>query len=75
MTLDKHTIQGISQISSKTLPVADFEQLMLDADYTRIGSAPAKGSRIKFWWSHQTFPRVESIYSSDLKTAITAYHV
>jgi hypothetical protein len=48
MTLDKHTIQGISPISSKTLPVADFEQLMLDAGYTRIGSAPAKGSRIKF---------------------------
>jgi hypothetical protein len=75
MTLDKHTIQGISPISSKTLPVAEFEQLMLDAGYTRIGSDPAKGSRIKFWWSHQTFPRVESIYSSDQKTAITAYHV
>ncbi|MEG4027195.1 MULTISPECIES: hypothetical protein [unclassified Microcoleus] len=75
MTLDKHTIQGVSPILSKTLPVAAFEQLMLDAGYTRIGSAPAKGSRVKFWWSHLTFPRVESIYSSDLKIAITAYHV
>ncbi|MCL1465602.1 hypothetical protein [Argonema galeatum] len=75
MTLDKHTIQGIPPISAKTLPVADFEQLMVNAGYIRIGSAPAKGNRVKVWWSHPTFPRVESIYSSDMQVAITAYHV
>lgn len=34
MTLDKHTLQGISQISAKTLPTASFEHLMVDASYT-----------------------------------------
>jgi hypothetical protein len=27
MTLDKHTIQGIPKITSKTLPASDFEEL------------------------------------------------
>jgi hypothetical protein len=75
MTLDKHTIQGIPKITSKTLPASDFEELMVNANYTKTGSAPAKGNRIKVWWSHATFPRVESIYSPDLKIVITAYHV
>ena len=75
MTLDKHTLQGIPQISAKTLPTANFEQLMVDASYTRIGSAAAKGNRVKVWWSHPTFPRVEAIYSADMQVVITAYHV
>ncbi len=75
MTLDKHNLQGISKITSKTLPVDDFEQLLINAGYTKVGSAPAKGNRVKVWWSHATFSRIESIYSPDLQVAITAYHV
>lgn len=75
MTLDKHNLQGISKITSKTLPVNDFEQLLINAGYTKVGSAPAKGNRVKVWWSHSIFSRIESIYSPDLQLAITAYHV
>ena len=60
MTLDKHKIEGIVQIQ---------------AGYTKIGTAPAQGNRIKSWWTHPTYPRVESIYSPDGTIAITAYHV
>jgi hypothetical protein len=74
MTLDKHQIDGLAQISSKILLASDFEQLIRDAGYTRIGSAPAKGNRVKVWWSHPTFSRVEAIYSPDLTLVITAYH-
>ncbi len=75
MTLDKHTLQGVPKITSKTLPKADFEQLLLNAGYIQVGSAPAKGNRVKVWWSHSSFSRVESIYSPDMQIAITAYHV
>lgn len=75
MTLDKHTLQGITQITAKTLPTANFEQLMTGAGYTKIGSAPAKGNRLKVWWNHSTFSRVEAIYSADMQVVITAYHV
>ena len=75
MTLDKHTIQGVPKISVRTLPAADFEQLIMGAGYTRIGSAPVKGNRVKVWWSHPIFPRVEVIYSPDMQVVITAYHV
>lgn len=75
MTLDKHIIQGIAPISAKTLSADDFAQLMVASGYTKIGSALAKGNRVKAWWSHQTFPRVEAIYSPDMQLVITAYHV
>jgi hypothetical protein len=52
MTLDKHTLQGVPKITSKTLSKADFEQLLVNAGYTQVGSAPAKGDRVKVWWSH-----------------------
>jgi len=47
MTLDIHTLQGVPKITSKTLPKADFEQLLLNAGYTQVGSAPAKGHQDK----------------------------
>lgn len=75
MTLDKHKLDGVSQITAKILPSSDFETLLTDAGYTKIGSAPAKGNRIKTWWSHATFRRIEAIYSPDEAIAITAYHV
>lgn len=75
MTLDKHKIDGIPQITSKTLPATEFDSLLTAAGYTKIGSAPAKGNRIKSWWSHQKFARVEVIYSPDNRLAIMAYHV
>ncbi len=43
MTLDKHQIDGLSPILSKILPAENFEQLMLNAGYTVMGSAPANG--------------------------------
>ncbi|MEO0868091.1 MAG: hypothetical protein AAFY17_06500 [Cyanobacteria bacterium J06642_11] len=74
MTLDKHTLDGIEQITQKTLPVEDFERILTDAGYHRLGSAPARGKRVKIWWRHDQYRRIESIYSPDEKVAITAYH-
>jgi hypothetical protein len=75
MTLDKHTIQGLSAFTTKTLPSGEFEKRMTDAGYYEVGTAPAQNGRVKVWWSHDIFPRVESIYSSDKNIVITAYHV
>ena len=75
MTLDKHTIQGLAAFTTKTLPSSEFEKRMLNAGYYEVETAPAQGGRVKVWWSHDTYPRVESIYSSDKNTVITAYHV
>lgn len=75
MTLDKHQIDGTDRTNSKTLPTRTFDQLLLKAGYTKIGSAPAQGNRIKAWWTHPTYRRVEVIYSPDTSIAITAYHI
>ena len=75
MTLDKHLIDGIPPITTKVLPASDFDTLLIQAGYSKIGTAPAQGNRIKAWWSHLIHPRVEAIYSLDGATAITAYHV
>lgn len=75
MTLNKHLIQGLDPFNAPTIAAATFEQKMNDAGYTNMGSAPAQGKRVKVWWVHSSHPRVESIYSQDMKTVITAYHV
>ena len=75
MTLDKHKIDGLPQITSRTLPADEFDALLTQAGYSKIGSAPAKGNRIKAWWTHPVHNRVEAIYSPDHAIAITAYHV
>lgn len=75
MTLDKHKLEGIKQITVKTLPTDKFESLLSDAGYLKLGTAPAKGKRLKVWWRHEQYRRVEAIYSSDGKIAITAYHI
>ena len=75
MTLDKHKLDGITQITAKTLPSTEFELLLLTAGYGKIGTAPAQGNRLKVWWTHSTFRRIEAIYSADGIVAITAYHV
>ena len=75
MTLDKHTIQGLTAFTTKTLPLSEFEKRMINAGYFEMGTAPAQGGRIKVWWSHDEYPRVESICSLDKNTVITAYHV
>ncbi|MEG3977554.1 MAG: hypothetical protein WBA89_01075 [Microcoleus sp.] len=75
MTLDKHKLEGITQITAKTLPSTEFELLLLTAGYGKIGTAPAQGNRLKVWWTHSTFRRIEAIYSADGIVAITAYHV
>jgi hypothetical protein len=75
MTLDKHQIDGLSEFSSKTLPAEEFEVRLGEAGYSKVGSAPAQGGRVKVWWTHREYQRVESIYSNDKQTVITAYHV
>jgi hypothetical protein len=74
VTLDRHTLDGVPQIKSKTLTATAFEQLMTTAGYSQMGSASAQSNRIKIWWTHDTFRRVESIYSANKKIVITAYH-
>jgi hypothetical protein len=75
MTLDKHTIQGLEAFTAKTLPSNEFEKRMVRAGYYEVGTAPAQGGRIKIWWLHGEYPRVESIYSPDKNIVLTAYHV
>ena len=75
MTLDKHDLDGVAKIQAKILPVPEFEALLTGAGYTPIGTAPAQGNRVKVWWTHDRFRRIEAIYSPDGAVAITAYHV
>lgn len=56
------------------MPAVRFEQMLVDAGYNKVGVAPAKGNRIKAWWIHRNYQRVEVIYSADAATVITAYH-
>jgi hypothetical protein len=75
MTLDKHKLDGVEQITVRTMPTELFDGLLTQAGYSRTGSAPAQGNRLKAWWSHLEFRRIEVIYSPDGAVAITAYHV
>lgn len=75
MTLDKHQIDGLSAFTRKVLSAGQFESLMETAGYRISGSAPAQGGRIKRWWVHDQYRRVESIYSPNERMVITAYHV
>ncbi|MFP5274847.1 hypothetical protein [Coleofasciculus sp.] len=75
MTLDQHDLDGIAKITVKILPTPEFEALLIAAGYSKMGTAPAKGNRIKVWWVHASFRRIEAIYSPDGAVAITAYHV
>jgi hypothetical protein len=73
MTLDKHTIKGISPFRAKTCPVPIFEKLMSQAGYQQSGSGQGKGGRLKIWWTHPSHGLVEAIYTGDRQTVITAY--
>jgi hypothetical protein len=75
MTLDKHQIDGVPPWGQRTVDSKVFEAVMLAAGYMITSSAPAHQGRIKIWWTHTTYSRVESIYSPDKSTVITAYHV
>jgi hypothetical protein len=75
MTLDRHKIEGVPQITVRVLSAETFDEQLIQAGYVKIGTAPAQGNRIKSWWTHPDYPRVESIYSPDGTVAITAYHV
>ena len=74
MTLDKHEIEGVASFGRTTVKASTFEGRMKDAGYSQIGSAPGQRRRVKIWWRHDTYPLVESIYSPDKQTVITAYH-
>lgn len=75
MTLDKRTIQGLPAFTTTTLSKSEFEERMINAEYYEVGTAPGQGGRIKVRWSHNAYPRVESIYSPDKNIVLTAYHV
>ncbi len=75
MTLEKHQIQGIPQFKCKVIDSSQFEEIMQKAGYCKMGSSPAQVNRIKVWWTHTEYQRVESIYSPDKTKVITAYHV
>ena len=63
------SLLGIHQLLELVLKL---EKRMLNAGYFEIGSAPGQGGRIKVWWSHNEYPRVESIYSPDKNIVLTA---
>lgn len=73
MTLNLHEIDGLPGFEYRTISTTAFEQRMKGAGYEIVGSAPARGHRVKVWWTHKKHRRVESIYSRD-GTVITAYH-
>ncbi len=75
MTLNKYRIDGLPAITSRTLPASELDAMLPAAGYAKIGSAPTQENRLKSWWNHSKFARVEVIYSPDGQTAITAYHI
>jgi hypothetical protein len=46
MTLDKHKIDGVPQITVRVLPAEEFDTLLTQAGYRKIGSAPAQGNEV-----------------------------
>ncbi|MGH2413381.1 MAG: hypothetical protein ACRDEA_06760 [Microcystaceae cyanobacterium] len=44
MTLDRHKLDGRERIQAKTLPTEVFEQRLIQARYSQIGTDPAKGN-------------------------------
>ena len=42
MTLDRHRIDGIEPITSKVLPAQVFDDRLVQAGYTKAGSAPGE---------------------------------
>lgn len=75
MTLDKHRIDGLPKILDRTMVSSRYEQLLIDAGYSKVGTAPAKGDRVKAWWIHPSYRRVEVIYTADQSLVVSAYHV
>ncbi len=75
MTLNRHKIEGLTAFNCTVIDSNTFENLMIQAGYSISGSAPAQSNRIKVWWIHNEYARVESVYSPDKRIVITAYHV
>ena len=75
MTLDKHRIDGLPSILDCIMVTSRFEQLLINAGYAKVGTAPAQGNRLKAWWTHPIYQRVEVIYTADSSIVITSYHV
>lgn len=74
MTLDKHEIQGLPKIPYKVLPIIVFERMLLNAGYYKTATVNTHNNRIKVWFNHSIYPRVECIYSIGSNKCITAYH-
>ncbi len=74
MTLNKHRIDGLPRILDRTMSTTKFEPMLTTAGYIKIGTTAAKGNRVKAWWMHPNYRRVEVIYSYDGNVVVTAYH-
>ncbi len=48
--------------------------MLTGAGYTKIGIPAAKGNRVKAWWTHPNYRRLEVIYSPESTVVVTAYH-
>ena len=74
MTLDKHEIQGVQRIGCKVLPISTFEELVIKAGYYKTATAPSFGTRVKVWFVHKDYGRLECVYDLSVSKCITAYH-
>ena len=74
MPLDKHELQGLPKISYKVLPIAVFENMLTKAGYYKTGSVNTHNNRVKVWFNHNSFNRIECIYCTNTNKCITAYH-
>lgn len=74
MTLDRHIIRNVNPFRVKTLPAFQFESIMKNAGYIKTNSSPAYQGRYYIYFEHTVYGRVETIYSPDKQTVITAYH-
>lgn len=63
------------QVYLTAMVTSRFEQLLVNAGYAKVGTAPAQGNGIKAWWTHPIHQRVEVIYAADGLIVVTAYHV
>ena len=74
MPLDKHPLDGIPRFTVKVLPIVDFEEIVTNAGYARIGKSSASGGRDFVWFTHPTYRRIAAIYEMTTGLVITAYH-
>lgn len=75
MTLDKHRLDGLPPFNTKVMSATQFEGLLLQVGYIKTSAMPAQGGRRMVSWIHLQHRKVAAIYSQDMKTVVTAYHL